>query len=621
MPNQKIGTLGGTTYWDSDTPVLVKVGISRTNKPLYTFQKPDTLKTGQQVSWGKEFINVGFEDVEGSLATEPSYAAAQESTFLINSNGQRIPRFTYHLNMGLWDLARSGKENLLFLVEISEKDLERIILHEGEDFLPKEYTAMARSVHYYLTLHKDKDGLHKEDGSTIVTEGAVRLWVKGEVNAPRERNVFFALHDVNPVFEKYLQSLPGQESPWEAYKLWVTVRQGLSRYLSNINGTKITEDLDDPIGSLSDGITLTESGKRISLSPYIKYVLGRVFENASKRHVNLLVTNVEPAADNLDQIIADTEEQPQPHYHQALVDKMPEDLEGIIVPYHQIPELLNVLTAGLHFGIAQYVTQPEIAETMNGIFSNYGEQWPDVYNKNHLVLTRNIADMLISYYNHLEQIGNKQFPKSLMSAQEAAANYLREEIFNGAFDKYFKLEKGTMVAVLQTASGLNPTLPDEYYEIGPKRAELSHYETLNFERSHHHSALGFIVNKVKSFTTKNRRSNLEEEVNELTERLESNYGLRLPRTLLSNTFFNYLIFGWDLMSPLLTQLDMTPYDLLKRPDIMERAKSDVLNDINPDDYMKRREATELLRSVGLLEILSLIPPTAFIDRVKVPSRT
>ena len=315
----RIGTNAGTSYYNPQDRVLVKLGMSGDGVSVYTDPKARDLKKVQQVAWDKDRINVSLEQIASSLATQPDYASAQaavfatnpDGTFWANKEGKLVPLLKYHLISGLRQLARSSTPNLQFLAAISDNQLERKIQGKDEDFSPDEYMTMARAVHSYVVRH------HEQDNAPLVQLDAVRDWIKGDTVGPQERNMFYSLFDVNPVFEKWLQTLPGQDSPWDSYKVWVIVRQGLRQRFETVKAkggqTAGYKDASMPSVQITEGVGL-------SLSPFMQHVLNSIFEPVSRQHVNVMVTGVAPVtieAESLESLEKALEEkeagQPKPH--------------------------------------------------------------------------------------------------------------------------------------------------------------------------------------------------------------------------------------------------------------------------------------------------------------------
>jgi len=479
----RVKTAAGVTLQNPEAEVYIKVGNSPKGS-IYTSTKARNMQPWGQAPWDKKYVDISLEEIAESLNEFPPYVAAQDATFLKNDKGELIPRFKHHLIKGLWDQvnqqsfdtdqARKNSDKLRelmpFLATLSESALEEKILGNADeespdriaDFSRHEYGRMTKAIHDVIVQN------HTADNAPLVTSSAVRHWIKGEHNGPRERNLFYSLFDVNPVFQDYLQSLPGQENPWESYKLWTIVRQGLGNTFSPSTGRRrgIKPKIDN----------LTEGGKKTSLSPYILHVLDTIQQDVSDQHINVLVTgidqvdidpsNMPPGTESLEGAAAGSNR--KVHLYKGLCNERPEDLDGPFVEFTQIPNMLRMVSCALEFGIYRFLNTSNGGGVIVEIGRNAGiesdEEWSEYSG---WMLPHNIASLL-TYTRSTSNVGWESAPHvqaKTFRALSAASHYILQKTLEGEFDRQIGTPEGTMAGALETAAGLSSALPPEFFEM------------------------------------------------------------------------------------------------------------------------------------------------------------
>jgi len=247
-------TMGNSLLRPNDN-VYVKIGNNDfLKKSVYD------LNSGENIIFTKPFAKTRLEDVEPLLWKSPRYARANETIHQINSRGDKIPKLRIMLLKGLVPMVGLDPELLG----------DKIMKQGGCDFTTDEYNAMASRLHDIMA-----------NGNYNITEWGVMNWIKGDVLAPRKWQAFDILKKINPEFEQFNIYDDNPKSIYFNYRIYVTIRQGIMRFLNKCKGEDTGQDTSE-----------YKSEAKIHISPEYQIILNHFIGDLTENYATARVTSV-----------------------------------------------------------------------------------------------------------------------------------------------------------------------------------------------------------------------------------------------------------------------------------------------------------------------------------------
>lgn len=468
-------TMGNSLLKPSDS-VYVKIGNNDfLKKSVYD------LNSGESIIFTKPFARTSLEDVEPLLCKSPRYAKADEVIHETNSRGDKIPKLRVMLLRGLAPMAGINSE----LLE------DKIMKQDGCDFTAEEYNVMASYLHNTM-----------QNANYNITEWGVMNWIKGDVRAPRKWQAFDVLKTINPEFEQFRIYDDNPKSMYFNYRVYVTIRQGIMRFLNKCKGTNTGQDTSE----------YTSDGK-IHISPEYQIVLNHFMGDLSENYATARVTSVS----RLDK--------PRQIIHVQENDKLLCD---------------GILTQGQDFPDLQTTNYEEVA-TLSYIIDNYfssalqsfpleidfnGRKIPFIPNRRALIpyINYSSAKFMEKYgegIDNLTRVEMKNIERNkdnwravndnekinLKDTLNLVALKHIESVLNGDLDLFLGYDRGTFMRLMESAFKTRKAVQD-YFD----------YQALENENYYQMNLL--------QFTDRKERREMEHKMNKFQRKLR-NKGIRI----------------------------------------------------------------------------------------------
>jgi hypothetical protein len=223
----------------------------------FLIKEAEDLRPGDRVLFAKPFTTTTLEDVDPVLKKSPRYDKAKNLLHEVNSYGEYIPKLRTFIIRGL---AKRGV--------VSPDNLEERILKERGDFTSSEYDRMQDYLHQMF-----------DRSATGVSDTTTRKWLAGDVIAPSQWSNFRTLEKmVNSDFEQFKFADPDSESMYFNYRLYITIRQGVMRFLNKAKGVRFKEDW-------------SEAENRISLKPEFAIVFEHFMKDINADYASARVVS------------------------------------------------------------------------------------------------------------------------------------------------------------------------------------------------------------------------------------------------------------------------------------------------------------------------------------------
>ncbi|MBI2146907.1 hypothetical protein HYU19_00340 [Candidatus Woesearchaeota archaeon] len=217
---------------EAGTTMLSQRQQAYVRSPLggYVRKEPEFLAEGDIVIFEKEHAAIALDTIDEALERrDDRYARAKDLLFEKNSQGVYVPRLRTNLLRGLafGSAAEELGSPVGTLGGVPEDHLEEKILKEGQrDVSVAAYRASADLVH----------GRVAEYAQTIRKEGVswdtVLNWLRGNVVAPQNKQLLYALSPIHDQLGAWAASFHGNGEIAQAYHVYTGIRQSVMAYLA-----------------------------------------------------------------------------------------------------------------------------------------------------------------------------------------------------------------------------------------------------------------------------------------------------------------------------------------------------------------------------------------------------
>ncbi|MBI2543601.1 MAG: hypothetical protein HYW24_05465 [Candidatus Aenigmarchaeota archaeon] len=555
-----VSTAMGDTLLDPTDYTYVQVTRDR-----FVRKSSGDLRPGDLVLFAKPFASTDLEDVDPYLTKSPRYATAKEMIHETNSRGNYIPKLRTLLIRGLANQGVINRENLDSM----------ILFESGNDFTPEEYKTMEERLFNVLTI----------DGQPRMSRSGIRNWLEGSVLAPRDWSLLQTLsRKLNPEFSSFEYGSGEPTSMYFNYRLYVTIRQGVMRYLNQAKGKSSEEGWN-------------EAENIISLTPEYQIVFSHFLKDLSISYASARVNNV-----------TRMQKRRQIEYarktNRFLGEGIVRESPRIKLSLKSFPELIEdeeILLAYLHAAVEDFDSDPlEFHDGRRITLTPLMKYSLSVF----------AVPLLLEHFgegldSRMETIKMESMSGILYMSIPAAertdfCNKIKDAILFGEMDSFFGYERGTMLSLSEAHFRTRTTIPSRVWDF------------LNFAKNH---ALDVTEGRVPQDESDIRRR-LRREI----EKLEELYGLKYDQ-------MGYRInaggfFSWINLHPELRGITMSPREHL---DSLTKDRDAFLREIetvnkfmkdNPESFLRTRKHTrDILRQYGLSHILNLRKQDFYFEEV------
>lgn len=254
-PAYLISTTLGTCMLPASSSAFLQIdGKTVRKKPLRDVKEGDT------VLFHAKCIDTTLEQIEPALEQSTRYTTARDALHVVSS-GKRITKLRYDL---ITALAPECK--------LSVETLEDKLFQRNADFTDEEYKSLASTLREKI--HHSTD---EKDTYNIET---IKNWLRGETIAPEEWTVFDQLETAFEHFRAWNKP-PDEGGLKEHYKLYITVRKGVQRYLATKGASqKTTKERK------------TTNGPHISLDQEIQLVINMFVDDVTEEYKAARITSI-----------------------------------------------------------------------------------------------------------------------------------------------------------------------------------------------------------------------------------------------------------------------------------------------------------------------------------------
>ena len=383
------------------------------------------IKPGDLILYAKPFAKTNLEDVEPYLTKSPRYEKAEEMLHDTNIHGERVPKLRKLLIEGL---ASKGI--------VSGEDLEsRILFENHNDFSKKEYDAMEDYIYSLLTM----------SGTPKMSRQGVRNWIEGRVIAPRNWSLLEVLaKNLNPGLSCYQYGSQSPDSLYFNYRLYVTIRQGVMRFLNQARGTPSDEGWK-------------EGENLITITPEYQIVFNHFLKDLSINYAAARVMSVTRV--NMRRQIESLKER-NPHIEAGIV-RTSADLNFPRKSYSELMEdmgllgsYINAAAEGFEFGQMRFADDtgfsPGRLIRVNFTFL-LGSSLMEAFGEG--------LDSEMQWYKK-----HSDSNKSLAIAYDSFKKRFKDAILMGEIDSSLFLDRGTIMRLLEAYFRTRTAVPNSVHD-------------------------------------------------------------------------------------------------------------------------------------------------------------
>jgi len=427
-----VSTTMGNTFLESGDFVWVRVN-PHSGPPKYLEKYVGDLNPGEMVVYSKPYTRTTLADVEPFLPKSPRYAFARDILHEQNGEGRYVPKLRTLLIRGM---AKNGV--------VSKNNLEEKILFEANaDFSKTEYDVMNGVVSNAVTI----------DGKPQMSYSGIHGWLNGEVLAPRNWNLFAPLSvNINPLFNAFKEFDEDPKGMYFNYRLYVTIRQGVMRFLNQAKGFGGEEGWN-------------EADSKISLSPEFAIVFHHFLKDMNIDYAAARVTGIKKLEGRvtIDGLKRENE----------LIDQGVVKSNKLQLPRKNYAEIFDdqtVLESYLHAAIEDFDCWP--MNLGNSLF------YPNSYQRGLLAgfiipHILKLFDEDLDIYNAYAQSLFEEVNRFVSEVKDVKPyiNKISTSISNGDFDAFLNLSRGTALKLIESDFRTSRALPKKIqdYVVSVKR--------------------------------------------------------------------------------------------------------------------------------------------------------
>lgn len=403
-----VSTTMGETLLDPSAETYVHITQNR-----FLEKSATDLNQGDMVLFSKPYATTSIDDVDPYLIRSPRYSKAKETVHEVNSEGRYIPKLRTMLMRGLADHGVIGGE-----------DLEsKILMEENRDFSREEYKKMTNHIYNLLN----------EDPRYSISQDGVRNWVEGRVLFPRNWDLLDILSEtLNPEFSSFGYGDADQKSMYFNYRLYVTVRQGVMRFLNQARG-------------ITPGEKGEEGEAIISLSPEYQIIFEHFMKDLGANYATARITGIDEIREE---------------EHIKELKKRNKNLEE------------GIVRKSFQFGFQQK-TYPELFEDtatlthyLSAIIECFDSNKIDLGRFDRYALVPGAEPFLLEIFGEgLDE--HMLFVKRMSKGDrfESFGYNIKESILTGEMDSFFEFSHGTAMRLIESHHRTRRAIPQKIHEF------------------------------------------------------------------------------------------------------------------------------------------------------------
>jgi len=390
------------------------------------------LQKGEMAWWHKQGIDLKESgitvDTIDSILIEgsPRYLSAKQALHA-ERDKTLITKFRHDLIRGVAQHAGVSKENL-----------EQKLFREGDqDFTQDEYARMNNYVGDFLEQHMDRPRYGRS---------TVRGWLKGEVLAPDDWEVFEVLAEQVPEFASY--SNPKSEGGLkDHYKIYKVLRSGTLAYLSNQGA-----------GKRKNKERKLMAGESIALAQELDLVLSEFAEEIDDVYLAALILNVRPLRPG-----EGTSTSQKSRLRKGLMVADESQSSDDTLSPRELVEHSNIFQFGLSYLLELYVRKnPECA------YSNYiktaGPKLQKFKQSDPLLQVSTIVGVMGRRNNeYAKWLQHDRLKAAFGVSPDEMAGLIYEDLVDGTVDRVLEIEGSFQIfQTYKRISQVVPFIVDEY---------------------------------------------------------------------------------------------------------------------------------------------------------------
>lgn len=436
-----ISTTMGNTLMDSNSQVYVHiVGDEYARKPA------SEVRSGEMVLFKKEYVRTTLDDVVPVLERSPRYAIARNNLFEQNSHGIYVPVLRTELWRGLFDM-----EGVQRTAELED----RIVLNI-DDFTD-EYSPKKAAIHRAVMTNSNLQ----------ISDSSVYHWLKGDIIAPRNWDIFRVFEQINPVFSNFDSSNRSMGGRFYQYKLYVTLHQGIMRYLAECKGEGIGPQGNNDGNGEGEDSPANGGTFQINMAPEIRLVMDEFMKDINEQHALARVT-----ANRIVGKKGLSKDEDGPKLSKGVCSGRP---SGVAIREKTIYEILNEKNV---------LNELFIHMTVNYIRNTVDPMTRSVAYLDEAKLTsQGVLTRYPDCPSFVKDSWNRQKSKSSYPNLKNHLDNLICQTFygiqSGKYDSNLNLQEGTTANLINLFMALSNIIPDSAIKNNARLIELAHLDSLD----------------------------------------------------------------------------------------------------------------------------------------------
>jgi len=415
-----VHTAMGNTLLDTSDSVWVRV-----NADKYLEKRVVDLKAGDMVVYSKPYAKTSLADVEPFLTKSPRYSKAKDMIHEVNSKGTYIPKLRTFLTRGLANNDIVSREYLE----------EKVLFENNKDFSKAEYDCMNNRIYETLVIDNEP-----QMGSSGINE-----WLRGKVLAPRNWNLFKHLaKEINPDFKLFKDGDEDPRSMYFNYRLYVSIRQGVMRFLNQSKGLLGDEGWN-------------EAENKISLSPEYAIVFDHFLKDLNMDYAAARINLIEKidGRANIDGLKKQDELIEQGVVLSSRINLPRKNYKEIIEDQEILYMYLCSMIEDFDCGYASFNNKTVIPNSaLRGELSHYVIPY----------LMEGFGEKLDSETMHMKEMSKKPHVYSAGDCTEFC-DLIKNYILNREVDKSFGFKHGESQRLMESYFRLRTAMPNRIHDF------------------------------------------------------------------------------------------------------------------------------------------------------------